>query len=144
MTTKAKAKQSPKPAAKSTPAKAPEPSIKVIKSGSCDSLSGKSVLSYSVGTDEDGETLYRIVENSGHGFYSGEWIAWSKIYAACEGHSAITSIFFRGLFRGKSVNSGGFLAAILIQESLVQRKAGKSRCYELTDAAHKQAPANAA
>lgn len=139
------AKKPAKQATKATPAsETPAPTIKVTKSGSTDSLSGTGVLSYEVGTDDAGDTLYRISANSAGGFFSGEWVAWSKIYAACEGHSAITSILFRGLFRGKSVNTAGFMLAVTMKEGLIQRKAGKARYYELTEAAHKLASANAA
>lgn len=92
-----------------TPAEAPEHAFKVLKKGSCPSLSDTGVLSYEVGSDEAGETYYRITANIAGGFFSKEWVAWSKIYAVCNGQESITSILFRVLFRGKSVNTAGFL-----------------------------------
>tara|TARA_R110002072_G_scaffold284396_5_gene448675 strand:+ start:10238 stop:10690 length:453 start_codon:yes stop_codon:yes gene_type:complete len=149
MTTKAKAKkptpakQIPKPVAKPGPEKAPELNIKVVRVGSCPSLSDTGVLDYEVGADEAGEVYFRITANNAGGFWSKEWLAWSEIFSACNGQDAITSILLRGLFKGKSVNTAGFLLAALMDQGLIQRKAGKSRCYMLTDAAYKQAPANA-
>jgi hypothetical protein len=52
----------------------------------------------------------------------------------------VTSLNLRGQFKGKSVNTAGFLLAALKKEGLVQLKAGKSRLYVLTEEAHKRAP----
>lgn len=136
--TKAAPKAKP---AKTAPVEAPENAIKVIKNGSCPSLSDTGVLSYEVGADEAGETYYRITANNAGGFFSKEWVAWTKIYAVYNGQESITSILFRGLFRGKSVNTAGFLLAALKDQGLIQRKEKKSRLYMLTEAAHKKAPA---
>ena len=46
------------------------------------------------------------------GFFSQEWVAWSKIYAACNVPDPITSVLFRGLFRGKRVNTASFLLGV--------------------------------
>jgi hypothetical protein len=150
MSTKAKATPSqttpPKAAPKAKPAKttpeaSPEITFKVLKTGSCPSLSDTGMLSYEVGADDSGETYYRITANNAGGFFSQEWVAWSKIYAACNVPDPITSVLFRGLFRGKSVNTAGFLLAALKHQGLIQRKQDKSRLYILTEAAHKKAPA---
>jgi hypothetical protein len=152
MTTKAKAtpspkkvtpaKQSPKPA--KAEAKIPELNIKPVKSGECTSLAETGVISYQIGLDEAGVTHYQITANNAGGFWSKEWVSWPAIYSACEGHTEFTSILLRGLFKGKSVNTAGFLLAALMDQGLIQRKAGKSRCYMLTEAAHKKGPTNAA
>ncbi|MGM0632697.1 MAG: hypothetical protein ACQETO_05925 [Pseudomonadota bacterium] len=155
MTTKAKAKPASKKAtpakksAEATPAEGPKSAVKTVSTGSCPSLSDTGVLEYEVGADDAGETHYRIVGNdatgySPPGFFSKEWVAWSDIYAVCKGHDALTSIPFRGLFRGRSVNTAGFLVAALMDRGLLRRRAGKSRRYELTEEAHKQAPSDAA
>lgn len=151
MTTKAKAKkatpakQPPKPTAKTAP-EVPEPIIKVVRVGSCPSLSDTGVLDYEVGADEAGEVYFRIVDNNATGyatpgFYSKEWIAWSEIHQVCTNHDPITSILFRPLFKGKSVNTAGFLLATLKDQSLLVRKPGKVRHYMLTDEARKKGPA---
>ncbi|TFH75214.1 hypothetical protein E3V39_03560 [Gammaproteobacteria bacterium LSUCC0112] len=117
----------------------PELSIKVIKSAETTSLTGTGVLGYEIGTDEAGETHYRITANNAGGFFSGEWVSWPAIYGVCNGHTQITSILFRALFKGKSVNTAGFLMAVLQQEGLVQRVPGKTRLYALTEAGRKKA-----
>jgi hypothetical protein len=148
MSTKAKAVPAKKTPAKSTAKPAPikppkeqppELSINVIKSAETTSLTGTGVLGYEIGSDEAGETHYRITANNAGGFFSGEWVSWPAIYAVCNGHSQITSVQFRALFKGKSVNTAGFLMAVLQQEGLVQRVPGKTRLYALTEVGRKKA-----
>ncbi len=149
MSTKAKlsTKKAPpaKAAPKAKPAKpapvvaAPEIAIKVLKKGSCPSLSDSGVLEYEIGSAEAKETYFRVVANNAGGFFSQEWVAWSKIFAACNHCDWLTSIHLRSLFNGKSVNTAGFLLAALMDQGLVQRREGKSRHYVLTDKARKAA-----
>jgi hypothetical protein len=147
MSTKAKpAKAVP---ARKAPAKSPaskppkeqpqELNINVTKSAETTRLTGTGVLGYEIGSDEAGETHYRITANNAGGFFSQEWVGWPAIYGVCNGHSQITSILFRALFKGKSVNTAGFLMAVLQQEGLVQRVSGKTRLYALTEAGRKKA-----
>lgn len=150
MSSKPKAAPAKAAPAKKAPAKAvpivtpadttPEIAIKVLKSAETTSLTGTGVLSYEIGKDDSGETYYRITANNAGGFFSKEWVSWTKIYAGINGHDPITSILFRGLFRGKSVNTAGFLLAALKDQKLIACKAGKSRHYMLTEAAHKLQP----
>ena len=138
--TKAPAKSPAKPAPiKPTKEQPPELNINVIKSAETTSLTGTGVLGYEIGSDEAGETHYRITANNAGGFFSQEWVSWPAIYGVCNGHSQITSILFRALFKGKSVNTAGFLMAVLQQEGLVQRVPGKTRLYALTEAGRKRA-----
>ena len=137
--TPAKTPAKPSPAAipKEQP---PELNIKVTKSAETTSLTGTGVLSYEIGLDDSDVTHYRITANNAGGCFSKEWVSWPAIYGICNGHTQNTSIQFRALFRGKSVNTAGFLMAVLQQEGLVQRLDGKTRIYVLTQAAHKRAP----
>jgi hypothetical protein len=137
MSTKAKATPKnatpAKVATKAKPAKtapvvaAPEIAIKVLKKGSCTSLSDMGVLEYQIGSDEAKETYFRVVAKNAGGFFSQEWLAWSKIFAACNHCDWLTSIHLRSLFNGKSANTAGFLLAALMDQGLVQRREGKSR-----------------
>ena len=143
------AKSSPKPPAakarpspSANPAQTPEAApiaLKVLRKGSCPSLSDTGVLDYEIGSDEAKETYFRVVANNAGGFFSQEWVAWSRIFAACNASDRFTSITLRGLFRGKSVNTAGFLLAALMDQGLVQRMEGKSRHYVLTEKARKAA-----
>ena len=71
--------------------------------------------------------------NSSSGFFSKEWISAisiQKLLDKAPKGTPITSATFFPLFRGKSVNSSGFLLAVLMQEGLVQPMADKKRSYE--------------
>lgn len=59
MSTKAKATPKAEPA-KTIPEASPEITFKVLKTGSCSSLSDTGMPSYEVGADDSGETYYRL------------------------------------------------------------------------------------
>ena len=83
MSTKAKpakavpAKKAPakSPASKPPKEQPPELNIKVTKSAETTSLTGTGVLGYEIGSDEAGETHFRIATNNAGGFFSRQWIA---------------------------------------------------------------------
>lgn len=89
------------PASKPAKEQPPELNIKVTKSAETTSLTGTGVLGYEIGSDEAGETHYRITTNNAGGFFSQEWVSWPAIYGVCNGHTQITSVLFRALFKGK-------------------------------------------
>ncbi len=45
-------------------------SMSVAKTGTCDTITKKSKLTYQIGTLPDGEIYFRIHKNSGNGFFS--------------------------------------------------------------------------
>ena len=101
--------------------------LSIVKKGTCPTLSGKSKLSYVIGRD-DKEVFIRIASNTGGGFYSGEWVAVKDIEAAVQvTPDEVTSISLFRLFKGKSVNTPGYLLAALKHEGVVQTVKGKKR-----------------
>ena len=74
------------PAKKSTPTKqnpeSPENPIEVIKEARCKSLEGAAQLTYQIGRDEAGEARFRIIKNTGGGFFSNEWVEYWAIERA--------------------------------------------------------------
>ena len=131
---------SPVPEVSATPA----PTVRIIKVGTCLSLSGKSNLSYHIGhaiaDTEDSATaveagsciMFRVNTNSSSGFFSREWVAMSKIQQELDkvpsGHG-ITSFTLFPIFTGRSQNSPGFLLAVLLNEGLVTHLPEKQRSY---------------
>ena len=110
--------------------------IKILKTDSCTSISGKSILKYQIGANDDDTIFLRITGSSGGGFFSNEWIAFEKIRALLDAHPAekpITSIVLYPLFRGKSVNTPSFLLAALVHEKVLRPMKGKQRCHEVGD-----------
>ena len=110
-----------------------EPTVRVLKNGTCPNLSGKSTLSYRIGVDESGEIMLQLVGNSNPGYFNNEWVRYSAIQellAKQDQGKAITSFVLTPLFRGKSTNSPSFLFAVLKHEGLVQLSESKKRCYD--------------
>jgi hypothetical protein len=111
-------------------------SITVVKTTSCDTLTKKSKLTYHVGTLPDGEVYFRIHKNSGNGFFSREWIALAdirKVLGEVPVGKPVTAIMLNDLFTGKSVNTPGFLVAVLANEKLIIPMQGKKRSHEPVD-----------
>jgi len=111
-------------------------SMRVLATGTCDTLTGSSRLTYHIGVSPDSEIYIRVHSNTGGGFFSQEWISLQDILRALRERPAgktITSILLNPLFRGKSVNTPGFLMAVLLKEKLVRSLQGKSRRHELAD-----------
>jgi hypothetical protein len=79
------------------------------------------VLDYESGSDEANRTYFRIVANNAGGIFSPEWLPWTDIFSMCHLKDPLTSIQLRALFRGKSVNTAGFLMAVLKDALLAPR-----------------------
>ena len=111
-------------------------SMTVVKTGTCETLTRKSKLTYQIGTLPDGEVYFRIHKNSGNGFFSSEWIALAdiqKVLGKVPVGKPVTAIMLNDLFTGKSVNTPGFLLAVLVHEKLLIPMQGKKRSHEPCD-----------
>ena len=108
--------------------------IKVIKIGSCHNISGKHKLTYQIGCNEAQDFCFRVVENSGGGYFSSEWVTLPAIVKAIEtAATPTTSSSLFSLFKGKSVNTPAFLLAVLVNEKLVELHTENTRAYQLTN-----------
>lgn len=109
------------------------PSVRVLKSASCKSLSGRSTLGYEVGAERDGEIHLRIRSNSGSGCFGRDWTPLRTLQQAlAKAPEAITSGTLNRVFAGKSQNTGGFVLAALFHEGLLKPLAD-ARGYAPTD-----------
>jgi len=126
-----------------TPQSAPE--VRVLKTATCASTSGKSKLTYDVGGTPDSELHVRITANTGTGAISKNWVAFRAIREVLKGAQAgeLTSGHMQSLSAGKSVNNAGFLLAVLMSEGLVRPSTSKRRAYECADDAAFDAAINA-
>ena len=106
-------------------------SAQVLKRSSCPTLSGKSSLHYEICLDAKQTLLFRITACNGGGFFSKEWVSLPAIRLALQKSKAITAILLFPLFKGKSVNTPGYLLAVLRAEKLIQALPGKTRVHEL-------------
>lgn len=92
--------------------------MRILKIEQCKSLSGGSLLTYHIGSNDEGDIYVRLYENSGGGLFSKQWIPLVAIEGLLEGN--IASRTLRPLYEGKSINSPGFVLAVLLHEALVQ------------------------
>lgn len=109
--------EKPKTAAAKPKTEEPTSRLRILKVGTCPSLSGASTLTYHIGYDS--EIRFRVWGNTGGGLHGREWVAWSVIEPALQAEK-LTAGTLRLLFRGKSRNTPGFLLAVLRAEGLVQ------------------------
>lgn len=122
-------------------AKAKDPlaaSMRVIKTASCGSISGKARLTYQIGCTPNSDVYLRITANTGGGFFSQEWVALEDIQKALEKSpegQPITSFVLQPLLRGKSSNTPAFVMAALTHEKWLRILKGKKRGHEILDAA---------
>jgi len=108
--------------------------IHTIKTGNCSSRSGKSKLTYLIGTDSASEIHFRINGNTGNGFFNNDWISLNTILELLgKSGGAFTSFTLHPLLKGKSNNTPAFLIAALLEEGIIHRSVSEKRCYELSD-----------
>jgi hypothetical protein len=110
--------------------------VRVLKSGTCPTLSGRGSLKYEIGTDDAENVAIRLTGNSGGGFFNGDWVpldAVSKILQSPYVKKGLSSTAFVPIFRGKSMNSPSFLAGVLKAEGVIRLQEGKTRQYEVAD-----------
>jgi hypothetical protein len=112
------------------------PDMRVLKTATCKTLSGKSTLTYQIGCNPDSTIHLRISKNSGGGFFSDEWVAFDDVYQILKKRSKdspIMSHFISPLLQGKSSNTGGFIMAALSHLKLLRPLPKKKRLHELLD-----------
>jgi hypothetical protein len=110
--------------------------VRVLKAGTCPTLSGGGSLKYEIGADDASNVAIRLTANSGGGFFNGDWVpfdAVSKILQSPHLQKGLTSTAFVPIYRGKSMNSPSFLAAVLKAEGVIRLQEGKTRQYEVGD-----------
>jgi hypothetical protein len=105
--------------------------IAIVATLKTKTVTGKSELTYSLGKDDIDTPYIRIFQNTGNGFFSNEWLPLNAIIDILEGRqgAAFSSTALEPLFRGKSVNTPGFLAAVLLKEKVLELEQEKSRKY---------------
>ena len=112
------------------------PDMKILKTATCPTLSGKSTLTYQIGLSPESIVHLRISKNSGGGFFSDEWISLDSIIDTLKKRPAgspVLSHFLTPLLKGKSVNTSAFILAALSHLKLIRPLPGKKRQHELLD-----------
>ena len=95
---------------------------RVVKRGTCATLNQKGELAYEIGVDSRGGVHVRLVENSGTGSFSDEWVGFRNIQAAFDRapkSEPVSAHMLYPLFRGMSSNCCYFCTAVLKSEGLL-------------------------
>jgi len=109
--------------------------MKILKTGNCSSLSGRSTLTYKIGCKDD-EIFLCLTDNTGQGIFNKDWISLVRLDSLLASvQEPITSGLLRTIFKGKSANSAGFVLAVLLSEKLLKTSQGNLRHYERVDTA---------
>ncbi len=129
-------KKSPQKKASKKTTKSEEPAINIIQTTKCQTVSNKSTLTYNIGADDKNDIFMRIFSNSGGGYFSNEWVSLDHITSVLSDVTGehITSINLIPLFKGKSVNTPGYLLAVLLKEGLLTSIEDKKRKYAFVGA----------
>ena len=113
-----------------------QPDMRVLKTATCKTLSGKSTLTYQIGCTPESIIHLRISKNTGAGFFSDEWIAYEDIQEILKKRPRGTPVLahlLTPLLKGKSVNTSAFLLAALTHLKLLRPLPKKKRVHELLD-----------
>ena len=105
--------------------------VDIVATQKTKTVSGKSDLTYHLGKDDDSNAYLRIWVNSSNGYFSNEYLSLAAIISSLEkqGGASFTSFAFQELFKGKSVNTPGFLVAALLNEGVLTLEENKKRKY---------------
>ncbi|WP_157726480.1 hypothetical protein [Imhoffiella purpurea] len=102
------------------------PSMTPFREASIPKLSERAsgLLTYRVAVDGEGALHLSVVANQGGAYFSTEWVPFQRV-RECLGDLMASGASFPtarllDAYHGRSVNNGGFLAAILRHEGLLQ------------------------
>jgi hypothetical protein len=106
--------------------------FEIIFEAECASLTGRSRLTFQAGRlkGSNGALHIRLVKNSGKGMFCKDWASIESIDAIVARADAITARTFNAVHPGKSINTGGFILAVLNDLGVVQAKDDNSRHHE--------------
>ncbi|WP_371376779.1 hypothetical protein [Thalassotalea aquiviva] len=96
--------------------------INIIKQAVCGKVSQPDTptLTYNIGYAPNDKSFHiRVITNTGGGFFSVEWISLDDILSCVENRETFNANIFASLFKSKSANNSGFLAAALKAEKLL-------------------------
>jgi hypothetical protein len=87
-------------------------------------------LTFGIGRHKDtGELHLRITDNSGKGMWFDGWAPAKDIDAIVKGSVELTAKSFHALHPGKSINTGGFVMAVLKDLGLLRVNSENSRLH---------------
>lgn len=106
--------------------------IRILKQAQTENLSGRGILNYEIGSK--GDSLYiRLSGNSEKGLFCKNWVPMEAIHQLLTANETITSKVLQTLYDGRSVNSPGFMMAVLKHLGLILNTDEKSRTHRRAD-----------
>lgn len=121
------------------PAENSETTVRILKTATCPSLSGKSKLTYQIGYGDKTGIQFRITENSAAGAFNQDWFPLGSIEASLNKApkgEPVTAANFMSLFRNMSANTPFFVFAAMRYEGLFVPSKEHKRCYDRADTAN--------
>jgi hypothetical protein len=107
------------------------PEMVVDMEAECQSLTERSLLTFQAGHDpRNNEPLLRISRNSGGGMFCKDWAPISLFDTILAKADPVTARTFNDVHPGKSINTGGFILAVLKDLGVVQSKDDNTRHHE--------------
>lgn len=107
--------------------------IRVLLVDTCPSLSRRSVLTFQAGHGDEQGLVLRLVANSGKGCLSKDWAPLNSMEELLSTEEPLTHSALQPLFQGRSVNTSGFLLAVLRHVGALTPDAGDPRRLRLAD-----------
>jgi hypothetical protein len=105
--------------------------IEIIYQAECPSISGRSTLTYAIGRHKEDGTLHlAIIGNTGGGMLCSDFASAKEIQSVVMGDADLTAKSFHCLHPGKSINTGGFILAALVDLGLIRAREDNSRVHE--------------
>jgi len=108
----------------------------ILKTSTCKALAGCGTIGYELSLDSKKALHIRITSNSAGGFFSDERVSLSDIreaFKSSAGDGRISASMLFILFKGKSVNTPGYILASLKSEGFIKPIDGLTRFYEAID-----------
>jgi hypothetical protein len=113
--------------------------MRILKTGECPSLSGKSTLTYQIACNSDNEVHVALTGNSGGGHLNSDWVSLEEIYSILSSQKKpVTSGALQDLYQGKSSNNASFTAAILLSLSVLKVSPGNKHYNLVGQAEYKK------
>ena len=108
--------------------------INILKKAHCGKVSTpeQESLTYNIGNIDD-DYYFRITDNDTGGFFSNEWISLVDITELLPNDTPLNASYLAPLFKSKSANNAGFLAAALKAEKLLLPVKETKRLHALGD-----------
>ena len=107
--------------------------ITTLRTEQCLSLSGRSTLTYELGNDPQDRLHLRVTHNTGKGHHNPSWVAYDAVEPLLMAATTLSASALAKLFAGTSVNTAGFVMAVLKHLGVLQAVTDKRHTYQYVE-----------